>query len=209
MTSPFLALPLEIHYSIYSHLCSTEPISYPWNFSPISSIDIRPPPLALQLTCRKLFAEIRTYFYGRATLRFVSPQPKPLYTGQHRDVIRLTKKVEIMLIWNITSRQVEFGHMPWSTTMYLVRTVELLLEAGENLALVTLCVRDACEREVDWEFKRKMLASLADLPRTVRFAVGEVTAADEEENSLKQHLQDHVNELNARSTSAGIVPNEA
>lgn len=209
--SPFLTLPLEIRYSIYSHLCSTEPISYPWKFSPISSVDSRPPPLALQITCRNLFAEIQSYFYGRATLRFVNPAAQPLFSGQHRDAwrkaIRLTKKIEIMLIWNITLEQAESNHRSWSVNVFLSGIVELLLEQGENLGLVTLCIRDACEKEVDWSFKRKILAPLADLPPAVRFAVGEVTAADEEEDRLKQLLQDHVQELNTRGTDAACIPN--
>ena len=52
-------------------------------------------------------------------------------------------------------------------------------------------------------FKKRLLAPLAELAPTVTFTLGEVTAADEEEGGLKQHLQDYVDELNARSRDAG------
>jgi hypothetical protein len=214
LQSPFLALPLELRYAIYSHLISTEPISYPWRFSPITSIDIRPPPVALQLTCRSLSAELQSFYYGKATLRFVNPTSQPIFNNQNRaaslKAIRLTKKVEIVLIWNPTLQvKTKTFRGAWSRELRLPGLVKLLLEEAKNLELVIVTVKDAAGEEKGWEEKVKTLKPLAELALMVRLVVGEVSAADHEEEHLKQQLKAHVSELNARSLRSADRPNEA
>lgn len=108
-----------------------------------------------------------------------------------------------MLIWNVTKEQANSDYRSWSMHSFLPGIVELLEEEGENIGLVILSVKDASDKEVSWSFKKRLLAPLAELAPTVTFTLGEVTAADEEEGGLKQHLQGYVDELNARSRDAG------
>jgi hypothetical protein len=214
LQSPFLALPLELRYAIYSHLISTEPISYPWRFSPITSIDIRPPPVALQLTCRSLSAELQSFYYGKATLRFVNPTSQPILNNQNRaaslKAICLTKKVEIVLIWNPTLQvKTKTFRGAWSRELRLPGLVKLLMEEAKNLELAIVSVKDAAGEEMDWSSKVKTLEPLAELAQMVRLMVGEVSAADHEEQHLKRLFKAHVSELNARRSGPADRPKEA
>lgn len=190
-TSLFLNLPVELRYVIYSLLCDTEPISYPWDWSPVSSIDLRPPPLALQLTCRFLLSEIQTYYYGRAVLRVVSRAVELPLGGLDvacRKTVHLAKKVELLLVWDFDDEDVETNLSSWGIQGFLSGIVELLSEHAEKLELVIMSVRDACEMGVNFSFKKKALECLAVIPTKVRFVIDEVMAADEEGEALRQHL---------------------
>ncbi|KAF2131443.1 hypothetical protein P153DRAFT_394779 [Dothidotthia symphoricarpi CBS 119687] len=204
---PFLCLPTELRYDIYDHLSCDEPISYLFPHpSPITSIDCRGPPIQLLVTCRAIYEEIRLYYFGRATFRLFAYGSK----GTRREdmapstftVIRLAKKIELMMVWNITSRraQTSIKTWPWSMNGWLEEQVDLLLDEGRNLQEVLVSVRDVSEG-VKWETKVGLLWPLEKLKGRVRFTVGEITAADDEEQALNCDLARFVRELNSGYTA--------
>jgi hypothetical protein len=203
---PFLLLPIELRYDIYDYLCGSEPRSYPFKTSPVSSIDQTPPPTALQLACRDIYEDIQTYFRGHVTLRFVAvPYCYREIPAPALQAIRFAKKIDIVLVWHLTPQLAEANMSTWPKVMHgwLARTMDLLLCEAKSLELVMLSVRDASHEEVDWELKRKMLAPLQKLPSTVMFSIGEVASSDAQEEQLKESLNDYLKELNARG-SGGV-----
>ncbi|KAH7388795.1 hypothetical protein BKA66DRAFT_460826 [Pyrenochaeta sp. MPI-SDFR-AT-0127] len=199
--SPLLRLPKELRYEVYNHLCCIEPKSYPFSASPISSIDQRPPPTNLQVTCRYLRAEIQAYFFGKATVRFVAQdvlrfRQQDIQTTA-LNVIHRARKVEIVLHWNITSERAKADMSAWPHSMngWLMEQVDLLLYEGKSLGLIIVSVSDSSEY-VDWKSKSRMLAPLMRLRGSLRIRLGVVTAADGEEEGLRTHLEEYVKELN-------------
>ncbi|KAF1840963.1 uncharacterized protein K460DRAFT_359503 [Cucurbitaria berberidis CBS 394.84] len=201
--SPFLGLPRELRYEIYEYLCGTEPRSYPFKAPPIASFDQTPPPTNLQLTCRYIYEEIRTYFHGRVTLRFVtrsfSQETRNHIHSLALTAIRQAKKVELVLVWDIPLGLVEteWGKWPWAMNGWLDEQVSLLLDEGKNLESVVVSIRDVSEN-VDWEKKTMILKPLSKLKARVRFQSGEITAADREEEALRGHLGKYLRDLNKR-----------
>jgi hypothetical protein len=200
-SSPLLRLPRELRYEIYDHLCRQEPKSYPFRQPPISSIDQRPPPTALYLTCRYVREELRTYFNSKVTLRFVAQ-------GVHRisrngidpaslTAVRQAKKVDLRLKWHVTRKRAETDRVEWPYIVHgwLAEQINLLLNEATSLEILTVSVMDASEN-VSWASKRTMLAPLKKMEGMVRFRVGEVVATDEEEADLKEQLAAYVKELN-------------
>jgi hypothetical protein len=196
-----LTLPRELRFNIYSYLCGREAISYPFHHSPITSITHTPPPVALYLTCRALAAEIQSYFYSLATLRFVSLPTQWNHPPEHYEAclraLRYAKRVEIVLIWEVKVHHVNAGvaKLPWSMRGFLEQTVNLLLKEATNLELVILSVRDASDREVGWDFKKGMLTPINGMARKARIALGHVTAEEEREDELKGGLGEYMGEL--------------
>jgi hypothetical protein len=202
---PFLRLPVELRFNIYDYLCGKEPRSYPFKYSPVSSIDQTPPPTALQLTCRNIHEEIQAYFQGHATLRFVAGSYwSHEVPARALQAIRLAKKIEIVLIWRLTLQlaKTNMSKGPGNRNEWLVQRVDLLLREAEGLELVILSVQDVSHEEADWESKRKMLSPMVSLlnklPSNVTFSLGEVTADGAQEEKLRGLLSDHLKKLNAR-----------
>lgn len=206
--SPFLNLPRELRYGIYDYLCGQEAVSYPFRAPPITSFDQTPPPTNLQLTSRFIYEEIRSYFYGNATLSFV---PQPILRGARSlsratrnaipplalVAIRQAKKAEVALVWNINSTIAGAMWHNWSRIIkrWLDELVDLLLHEAANLELVSISVRDASEN-VDWEERLTLLQPLNKLKGRVLFQVGEIIVADREEGILKENLKKYLETLN-------------
>lgn len=198
---PFFRLPKELRYQIYDQLCCTEPKSYPFSASPVSSIDQRLPPTDLQLTCRYLHEEINTYFYGKATIRFVAQDVLRFRQEDIKTValnaIQRAKKIELVLRWNITSERAKADMSTWPRSMngWLTEQIVLLAEEGKSLELIVVSISDSSEC-MDWRRKSRMLAPLKKLKGRFRFQVGVIMAADGEEEGLRQSLEEYVRELN-------------
>ncbi|KAF1946148.1 hypothetical protein EJ02DRAFT_262834 [Clathrospora elynae] len=206
-SSPFLRLPRELRYEVYDYLCRQEPKSYPFSLPPISSIDQGAPPTNLLVTCRYLYEETLAYFFGKVTLRFVAQDvlriPRKEISAESITTIRQAKKIDLRLHWNITPKRamMDMSEWPWSMNGWLAEQVNLLVDEGKSLELVTLSVSDASEN-VDWKSKSRMLSPLRKLVGRVRFRVGEVTAVDEAEAGLRERLVVFVKWLNEATVPA-------
>jgi hypothetical protein len=200
---PLLCLPQELRYEIYDHLCRREPRSYPFRQPPISSIDQRAPPTALLCACRYLYEEIQAYFYGKVTFRFVAQDIRRI---KREDIdsasliaIRQAKKIELRLQWLIMPNRAEtsMSNWPYSMNGWLAEQINLLIDEGKSLELVTVSVTHALEG-VELRSKMMMLAPLKKLAGKVRLRVGE-------EGELREGLEAYVRELNkAELPASGI-----
>jgi hypothetical protein len=206
-SSPLLRLPKELRYQIYDHLCRQEPKSYPFAHTAIAFIDQRGPPTALLITCRYLCEEIRTYFYSNVTLGFVAESSAPLPERGTDDIsleaVQHARKVSVRLTWHDMPSRDGVARNTWlySVRGWLSDLVDLLLEKAECLEVITVTV---CKPEpawvtdwaVDW-LSADGLTPLERIAGRVRFRVGDVFAADEEEEAhLRERLAVSLKELN-------------
>jgi hypothetical protein len=200
-----LTLPRELRFEIYAYLTTPSPLSYPYRHSPISSITHTPPPSALQRTCNFLHSEITAYFYGIAMLRFVAQAFQRGYDDADYAAclraIRLAKKVEIVLIWNVDRQRARWEEefWPWNMKGFVEHTVGLLVREGRCLEVLTVSVRDACDEGVGWDVREKMVAPLKDLMGRAIMVLGDVTAAEEKEDDLREWLGQYLRLVNAPS----------
>jgi hypothetical protein len=201
-SSRLLCLPTELRFGIYDHLCVTEPKSYPFRHSPVSSIDRTPPPTALLLSCRFLHDEVERYFYRRATLRFIAHPWRAWYEKHNLSslkAIRLAKRAEILLTWNAKAlrgrckKEVYWSYIEQES---LASTVELLRDEGTNLEVLILTVQDCSNKRVEWSVKQFSLRPLENVPPQVNIVVGKATfSRDSEDEELKENLRDHLERL--------------
>ncbi|PSN72998.1 hypothetical protein BS50DRAFT_568593 [Corynespora cassiicola Philippines] len=194
-------LPIELRYEIYDQLCPNKPLCYPFPNSPITSIDHGGPPRALLLTCKALSDEVRTYYYGIATFRFLA-LGNAWSRGEHQSqgtmsAIKNARKVELMCMWNITDDRAasDPATWPWYMNGWLAAQVRLLHDEAENLKLVQISLRDASSG-IPWDLKKPLLEPLLALKGKVAFSVGQIVAADEEEDGTKAHVKRFVSQLN-------------
>jgi hypothetical protein len=187
-----LTLPRELRFVIYSYLTNPEPVSYPFAYSPITSISHRPPPSSLQRTCRFLHGEITSYFYATTTLGFIVRGGPCTYADDKHAAavraIRSARRVNVLLDLDFaTSTILEEG---------LRATVQLLVEEGKRLEVLVVSVRNAREGRVDWDAKARMLQPLGGLEGKVKFMVGEVVTAEDKEEELRTWLGRYLEGLN-------------
>jgi hypothetical protein len=198
-----ITLPRELRLEIYSHLTNPSPLSYPYRHSPISSITHRPPPSALQRTCHLIHSEVTAYFHSTATLRFVAQHFQRVYDDANYAAclraIRLAKKVEIVLIWNVDAKRATWDEevWPWNYKGFVEHTVGLLVSEGTSLEVLTLSVRDGCNKEVEWGVKERMLAPLEGMAGRVTIVLGEVMVLDDREAELRGWLEKYLRLLNS------------
>lgn len=208
--SAFLSLPLEIKYNIYKHLCRNEPVYYPFPNSPITSISHGGPPRPLLLTCRQIAAEAREYYYGLATLRFLSLRSvwikRETISTVSLAAIQRARKIELMLVWNVTSAGRSAELESWLLWMngWLYQQVKLMDDEGHKLEVVTISLRDA-PLSAGWKTKPRLLEPLNLLKGKVRFLVGEIIAAEDVEDSIRDSLEKHIQELN-KEVRSDVAP---
>ncbi|KAF2866728.1 hypothetical protein BDV95DRAFT_583671 [Massariosphaeria phaeospora] len=196
-----LQLPIELRYAIYHHLCREGPICYPFPNSPITSIDSRAPPRQLLLTCRQLCDEVRSYYYGLATLRFLAlGSPRMQRQDMSRGAllaIREVKKVELMLMWNMTVHRAtaDPASWPWWMNGWVEERAQLLKDEGHKLELVIVSLRDASV-DASWDKTKRLLAPLQLLKGEVRFEVGEIITVDDVEDSIRRGMEEYITSLN-------------
>lgn len=199
--SAFLRLPTELRYDIYDYLSLDDPICYPFPSSPITSISHRAPPRQLLLACHKIHDEVRTHFYSRATFRLLALGSSRIKRADISPgtlvAIRRAKKVELMLMWNLTGERANANPKtwPWCMNGWLGEQVELLKDEGHQLELITISLRNASSA-VPWEMKKKLIAPLRMLRGKVRFEVGEIITVQEEEEGIRKDIAKYVRKLN-------------
>jgi hypothetical protein len=113
--------------------------------------------------------------------------------------IRLARKAEIILIWNVDAKRATWdeGVWPWNFKGFLEHTVGMLVEEGRSLDVLTLSVRDACNEEVGWDLKERMLAPLKGMAGRARIVLGEVMVWDDREAELRMWLEKYLRVLNS------------
>ncbi|KAF2794890.1 hypothetical protein K505DRAFT_324444 [Melanomma pulvis-pyrius CBS 109.77] len=199
--SAFLRLPTELRYDIYEYLCLDEPVCYPFRRSPISSISHGVPPRQLLLACRKIHDEVQTHFYRRATFRLLalgsSRMERADISPGSLAAIRRAKKVELMLMWNLTDQRVlaEPRTWPWCLAGWLHEQSQLLKDEAHQLELITISLRDASS-PFPWEVKELLLMPLLKLKGKARFEVGEIITVQEDGEVMKNDFVKYVGELN-------------
>jgi hypothetical protein len=198
---PIFRLPIELRYDIYDYLSINEPVCYPFPCSPITSISHGAPPRQLLLSCRKIHDEVRAHYYGRATFRFLA-----VGSSRHKRVdisigtltaIRQAKKVELMLVWNLSEQRISAGPQtwPWMMIRWVGEQAALLRDEGHKIELVTLSLRDTSTAGT-WQMKEQLLKPLKMLKGKCRFDVGEIITVQMEDQEVRKHLEQYVKELN-------------
>ena len=194
-------LPVELRYEIYAHLSAAQPICYPFRESPITSISHHPPPLSLLLTCHKLSWEALDYFHSIATFRFlalgVSRDTNSALHPTALSSLRQARRVEFMLVWNLTADRVRVhpSTWPWWMVGWLDMQVNLLQEEGHELKEVVVSLRDA-SIEGGWELKRALLEPLNRLKGRVNFRIGEIVNVINKEDEVLEGIKAFIKELN-------------
>lgn len=207
MPTSLLHLPRELRYEIYALLCTNEHKSYPFNLSPITAIDTRPPPTNLQLTCRFLHEESQEYFYGKATFRLlVNCGMDLLHRGPNLAALaalRRAKKVEMYLHWTF-KRFREGDQWPDFFRGWLDERIGWLLEEAMGLEMLVVSVSDV-SRGVEWRVQKGMMTPLERMRGRVEFRLGQVLAKDGEEEVLRERVGRYIGELD-RDTVFGPSP---
>ncbi|KAH7080462.1 hypothetical protein BKA63DRAFT_244298 [Paraphoma chrysanthemicola] len=207
-TSRLLCLPKELRLEVYDYLSVLEPRSYPFGHSPIASIDRRPPPVALLLSCKALHDEIEDYFFSRATLRFLPPTWSLCNDNNLASAraLRLARRAELFWAWDRNIKSVETIPVDQAQSFFIdaggfARTVDLLRNDAIHLNMLILTVQDRCKAhwKIGWSAKLDSLNPLKELPPRVRIVVGEETFSQADEganfkNNLKEYIEGLVRE---------------
>ncbi|KAH7095902.1 hypothetical protein FB567DRAFT_43149 [Paraphoma chrysanthemicola] len=203
-TSWLLCLPKELRYELYDHLSILEPRSYPFGHTPIASIDRRPPPVALLLSCKALHDEIEDYFFTRATVRFV-PSSWPCNDNNPASAraLRLARRAELLWAWDRYIKSVKPIPVDQAQSFYIdaggfARTVDLLRDDAIHLNMLILTVQDLCKPhwKLGWSAKLDSLKTLKELPPRLRIVVGEETFSQADEGAnFKKDLKEYVKDL--------------
>ncbi|KAF1931053.1 uncharacterized protein M421DRAFT_365365 [Didymella exigua CBS 183.55] len=209
--SPFLRLPLELHYAIYNHLCSPEPRGYPTR-APTTitaascSFSISPP--SLLLTNRHFLNEVSTYYFTRCIFRFVAQSFRALNADKNYisavslHIVRNMRRVELLLLPG-TMKAIPSD--PWPSIMVkgmsperLNEQVHLLKNKAKRLRTVVGSIR-----RVSWDHAWSMremetlLKPLEGLKEKMEFKVGEVSGPSAIEGSMRIELVAVLGQLNS------------
>lgn len=194
---PLLRLPPELRLHIYDHLSNPSPKSYCFRYPPITSINLRAPPTALMATCRLLRDEILTHYYNNVTFRAVAQSfhIDHVEPNTARAMSRM-KKIELRLQWDSKANPLESSPSDWPYAMFgwLEDIIRLLQWEAGYLNSITLSVVDMSEG-MTWECKEKLLVPLKVMRGRVVFHLGEVVAAEKEEE-LRERLNIYLEGLN-------------
>ena len=204
--SPFLRLPLELRYSIYDHLCTLEPRSYPVRGpSPITSASLTFSPLPLLLTNRHLLSEVSTYYFMRCTFRFVAQSFRTLISRspatQH--IVSNMRRAGLLLLPGTMKAT---PSDPWPSIMvksmspkWLDEQVSLLKDEAREVRTVVVSIRRVSWDHA-WSMREEMealLKPLEELKGRVEFEVGEVSGPASIEESMGIELAGVLERLNS------------
>jgi hypothetical protein len=204
--SPFLRLPLELRYSIYDHLCTPEPRSYPIRApSPITSASLTFLPLPLLLTSRHLLAEISTYYFTRCTFRFVAQSFRTATSRSSatQHIVQNMRRAELLLLPGTMKAT---PSDPWPSVMvksmspkWLGEQVSLLKDEAMQLRTVVVSIRRVSWDHA-WSMREEMealLKPLEELKGRVDFEVGEVSGPASIEEDMGIELAGVLGRLNS------------
>jgi hypothetical protein len=195
---PLLDLPQELRYEIYDYLCIYEPKSYPFGTPPISSINQRPPPVNLHLTCRRVSREVQQYFFSKATLRFVAIGlnfPRESIPAIAITALRCATRIEVRLCWFVAQEHLE-REWPYKMHGWLAQMIDLVLDEARCLKILIVSVSDTTG-DMEWKLKERLLAPLEKLSGRVDCTTGEVLADDaEKEEVVKTRLAAYLSRVN-------------
>lgn len=206
LVSPFLRLPVELRYSIYDHLCTLEPRSYPIRTpSPITSASLAFSPLPLLLTNRHLLSEVSTYYFTRCTFRFVAQSFRIATSSsaaiQH--IVQNMRRVELLLLPGTMKAT---PSDPWPSIMvkgmspkWLDEQVNLLRDEAAALRTVIVSIRRVSWDHA-WSMREEMealLKPLDELKGRVEFEVGEVSGPASIEEGMGIELAGLLKRLNS------------
>jgi hypothetical protein len=204
-SSPFLRLPLELRYSIYDHLCTPEPRSYPVRApSPITAASLTFFPLPLLLTNRHLLNEISAYYFTRCTFRFVAQSFRTVIEGSAASlhVVQNMRRAELLLLPGTMKAT---PSDPWPSVMvksmspkWLDEQVSLLGDEARELRTVVVSIRRVSWDHA-WSMKDEMealLKPLGGLKGSIEFEVGEVSGPSAIEESMRIELAGVLERLN-------------
>lgn len=181
---------------IFELLYSHEPVCYIFPNSSITSISHRGPPRALLLACRQLRDEVRDHYYSFVTFRFsvFGVLPVRSNSADSKRIIRRARKIEFMLVWNVTSKNNLMGTPSWNEG-WLDEHLDMVKGDGHLVTTVIISLRDA-RKGAGWDRKGPLLESFRKLKGNVRFAIGEVIVGEDVEEDISTNLGRYVRELN-------------
>lgn len=195
-------LPTELRHEIYSYLTSGSKID-PFGGRSIMKISHRPPPSALQRTCRFLCDDTTAYFYSIATIYIGYYATSILNEPSALAVLRRVNKVNFAVIWRdyeVLRGPVVDTHVHYLAVMsHDLDVIRLLNSEVKCLEKLTVRIWRSCESDIAWEMREERLAQLEEVKEGVMIVVGNFsTYQDTPDDEARCIVENYVKMLNAK-----------